>query len=929
MIMGNSEDFQRQFTCLMKNLMHSAVTETTKLFESTVHEMRTELMQRKQNDRIKDNVTICSEQGGCMRNCKDIGIQCVVSSSPAEESRIPSSQHEDEDKTRFSDLFPGFPPEENGQFTLVFIKPEEPDMCDYTPACLLPKVAGKQPFVVQRIEAPIINQEAEQFLGRLSPYQGLSDHPFTHNHSASPPPHPLVTPQSQESNPPDNPYASLELMPDRLEENPVTPLQPLAPTATSSQADVANGRTSASPEHGDQPRRLSARKSKSVYRRLVTLETAQLGAENIPKTNDTCSPICHVPAESHKETDKKSSEQLISNQTKMIDKNQNEGQQPGITQKLKNQCEVCELVLSSASALRHHWKVHGAGKDSVCYMCGKIFPNDRSLKSHLLIHTMGKHNHCSDDEGTEANGEMDQEILGLQQNSAQDQPRRLSARKSKSVYRRPVDLKSPRPSVDIFQQTNDTSSSTCLVPTNVLKKTDNNFKCVSRDQPDKNQDDKLLIDQRQKNQCEVCGLALNSASALKQHWNVHRTDTDSVCYWCGKIFPNDRSLRCHEFIHTMGKPHSEDEAMPKTEQTECKIDQEVLGLYPNTHQDQPRRFSARKSKSIYRRPVDLVTTQPRVENVWQTQRPGVSTYHIATEVHKRTDRKNFRPPSKSKSYKNQQGSIHRHKNQCELCGRILCSASSLLHHLRLHYGERPFVCDRCGKAFAYQKGLRRHLQEVHKKISGDPSGIQANKHQCGICGTSLISAASLLFHQRVHRERSFACDQCGKTFPDEQDLRRHTVIHTRDKRYQCLQCGRTFPYRCLLARHQIEHTGERPFPCGLCGKRFASRVSKAIHTRVHAGERPHRCTLCNKTFTKKALLKAHMLKHREEKPFSCLTCGKRFGYRNSLKIHERIHTGEKPYDCKMCGKSFRQSANLRYHVSKQHISLSQSAAKSL
>lgn len=77
MIMGNSEDFQRQFTCLMKNLLHSAVTETTKLFESTVHEMRTELMQRKQNDRNKDNVTICPDQGGCMRSCKDIGIQCV------------------------------------------------------------------------------------------------------------------------------------------------------------------------------------------------------------------------------------------------------------------------------------------------------------------------------------------------------------------------------------------------------------------------------------------------------------------------------------------------------------------------------------------------------------------------------------------------------------------------------------------------------------------------------------------------------------------------------------------------------------------------------------------------------------------------------------------------------------------------------------
>lgn len=82
MIMASSEDFQRQFACLMKNLLRSAVTETTKLFESTVHEMRTELMRRKQNERIKDNVTICSNQGESILNCQgipckqDIGIQC-------------------------------------------------------------------------------------------------------------------------------------------------------------------------------------------------------------------------------------------------------------------------------------------------------------------------------------------------------------------------------------------------------------------------------------------------------------------------------------------------------------------------------------------------------------------------------------------------------------------------------------------------------------------------------------------------------------------------------------------------------------------------------------------------------------------------------------------------------------------------------------
>lgn len=863
----------------------------------------------------------------------------------------------------------------------------------------------------------MVNQEAGQFPCRLSPYHGLSDHPLTpQHHTASPtrsvqdPSAPDETHQSQESNPPASPRVSVDLMPYRLEGNPVTPLQALAPTATSTQTDVANESISASPKHGanrsygDQPRRLSARKSKSVYRRPES--QPQLIADNIPETSDTCSPTCQVPAEGHKETDKKTSEQLSKNQ---LDINQNDREEAGMTQRLKNQCEVCELVLSSASALKHHWKVHGAGRDSVCEMCGKIFPNDRSLRSHLLIHTLGK---CSDDGATtkteEADFEINQEILELHQNSPQDQPRRLSARKSKSVYRRPVDLESPQPSSDDFQETNDTSASTCLVPTKVLKKTDNSFKYISRDQLDKNQDDGDA-EQRQKNQCEVCELVLDSASALKQHWKVHRAETDSVCYRCGKIFPNDRSLRCHLFIHTLGKrrKRSEDEAVTKSEQADCKIGQEVLGLDQNTHQDQPRRLSARKSKSVYRRPMDMDTTQLSVENIHQTKTPGLSAYHIATtEVHKKRDKKSFRQSCKKRSYKNRQGSIHRLKNQCELCGRILCSAASLLHHLKVHRGERPFVCDRCGKGFAFQKGLIRHLQthnlakynqcsaevggvpkaenvdcqidqqslrlfqnshqgqatrssvrksksvyrrwvnletddtsastsnfrEVHKeaneKIADSPSGIQVNEHQCGFCGMFFINATSLLFHQRVHRERPFACDQCGKAFPEEQDLRRHTVIHTRDKRYQCLQCDRTFPYRCLLTRHQVRHTGEAAFPCVVCGKRFASKVSLVTHTRVHTVERPHSCTLCDKVFAKREALKAHMLHHRGEKPYSCLTCGKRFGHRCSLKIHERIHTGEKPFECRTCGMAFRQSANLRYHVSKRHTSLSHSAGKS-
>lgn len=48
----------------------------------------------------------------------------TVTSAPVEEYHIPSSLHENENKTRFSDLFPGLLPDGNEQFTLLFIKPE-------------------------------------------------------------------------------------------------------------------------------------------------------------------------------------------------------------------------------------------------------------------------------------------------------------------------------------------------------------------------------------------------------------------------------------------------------------------------------------------------------------------------------------------------------------------------------------------------------------------------------------------------------------------------------------------------------------------------------------------------------------------------------------------------------------------------------------
>ncbi|XP_062373431.1 zinc finger protein 665-like [Sardina pilchardus] len=877
--MGNSEDFQHQFASLMKNILHCAVTETTKLFESSVHEMRAELMRiRKQNDNVKDNdtFTICLKQGGCVPNCQgnpckqDKGVQCVTSTQVEESSS--SSQHDDSDKNRFSDLFPGFLPNENQQFTLLFIKPEEPDMCDYTPACLLPNLADNQPrpILVQHIKAPIINQEAGLFPGRLSPCQGLPDiptGPSTHNHTASPP-RSVQEPsapdeQSQKLNPLQGVHASVDPLTDRLEEKPVMLLQPPTPSSISSQRDATDGSISAAPKdvakvsYEDHPRRLSARKSKSVYRRTVDLEIPQPSAENITQANDISSPTCLASAEICQETSKKSSKQLS-------------------------------------------WNTH------------------------------------------------------------QDQPRRSSARQSKSVYRRLVDLETPQLCAESIQRNNDTSEATCHVPTQILKKTEKNSEQPSKNQLDKQENDRDDIIKRQKNQCEVCELVLSSATALKHHWKLHRAERDSVCYRCGKICPDDRSLRCHLLIHTLDKSpqQTEDVSTPKTDQADSEIDQQSLIPIQEIRQDRCKKLNARKS--VYRPLVDLETTQPSPENVPQTNEPSVSTCYATTKVKKETDNNSFRQHNK-KSYKNQPGTRHRHtRHQCNVCGRILRSSPSLIYHLRVHKGERPFACDRCGKAFLDNTGLRRHLlihtsdKRNHGSEDGavrseiDQQSMQSRqktpqhqprrlsprqsksiyRRQVDLeapqrSSENIQQSSALLHHQSVHMERPVVCDWCGKTFLDEQGLRRHSVIHTKERRHQCLQCGRKFLYRYQLTHHHhTKHTDERPPPCKICGKRFVSKATADVHMRLHSGERRHSCIVCSKEFVGEKALKGHMLRHRE-KSYSCLTCGKRFVNRSDLKTHERIHTGEKPYECEICGMSFRQASHLRSHVRNRHNSLSQ------
>ena len=299
------------------------------------------------------------------------------------------------------------------------------------------------------------------------------------------------------------------------------------------------------------------------------------------------------------------------------------------------------------------------------------------------------------------------------------------------------------------------------------------------------------------------------------------------------------------------------------------------------------------------------------------------------------------------------------KYACNYCTHSATAKACLQSHIqRRHSSNYPYACSvpNCN----YRAKTKTDLQVHHKNRHTHFTKIPCNFEGCSFkTRFNKDLSAHVLKRHTLNRRKDIECPLCPQKFFTTDQMRAHSMSHTKEKPWKCSLCkygsksngnlrrhleavhgkliealSATTVLKCNLCdfstalkerlkRHLISHSSDKPFACKFPGCSYRSKWKHYLEvheTGNHAPER-HPCPQlgCKYVGKHERLLQFHF-SNVHHKPFRCTFpgCDRRFETESASVNHKRFHDPQRPFQCEQCSLRFCTKVSLSVHIQNRH-----------